>query len=233
MTRATSADDPSPASEGPARLAPVLTGPAPSGREVERDWVDALRSSGPERDAALRDLHALLVAAARHQVGRMRGQLPHLGARSLEDLAQGAADDALTTLLAKLGTFEGRSRFTTWAYKFAIFQTANEVRRHAWSAREVELRDDDVTTPGPEEIAEATDLAEAVRAAMQVALTGYQRRIAVALLVDGVPIDVLAQRLGTTRGALYKTLHVARTRLRAHLVTSGRLQPEAATGGPS
>ena len=87
----------------------------------------------------------------------------------------------------------------------------HEVRRQAWSVREVELRDDapDSTIPGPEAIAEAKDLAQAVRLAMHVALTGYQRRIAVAVLVDDVPIDVLADRLGTTRGALYKTLHVA------------------------
>ena len=136
----------------------------------------------------------------------MRGLVPALGPGSLEDLANCAADDALTILLGKVGTFPGRSRFTTWAYKFAILQAANEVRRQAWSVREVELRDDapDSRIPGPEAIAEATDLAQAVRLAMHVALTGYQRRIAIALLVDEVPIDVLADRLGTTRGALYK-----------------------------
>ena len=77
--------------------------------------------------------------------------------------------------------------------------------------------------PGPEQQAEATDLARAVAAAMRVALTPYQRRIAVALLVDAVPIDVLADRLGTTRGALYKALHEARGRLRAHLGATGHL----------
>ncbi len=200
---------------------------------LERDWLAELGSVGAEREAALRDLHRLLVSAARHQVWRMRAQLPHLGPGPLEDLAQCAADDALTALLGKLDTFEGRSRFTTWAYKFAILQAANEIRRHAWSSREVELRDEDggSTLVTPEAIAEAADLAGAVRLAMQVALTSYQRRIAVALLVDEVPIDVLADRLGTTRGALYKTLHVARCRLRSHLVASGHLPADPTPRG--
>ena len=214
---------------------PIALAPDEGDAPTERDWLTALGSTGPDREVALRDLHRLLVGAARHQVWRMRGLLPALGAESLEDLANCAADDALTVLLSKIGTFQGRSRFTTWAYKFAILQAANEVRRQAWSAREVELRDDapDSTVPGPEAVAEATDLARAVRLAMHVALTGYQRRIAVALLVDEVPIDVLADRLGTTRGALYKTLHVARSRLRAHLVASGHLQPNPTPRGAS
>ena len=202
-------------------------------RAIERDWVGELGSSGAVRESALRDLHRLLVSAARHQVWRMRPQLPHLGPGPLEDVAQCAADDALTILLTKLQTFEGRSRFTTWAYKFAILQTANEVRRQAWSSREVELRDEDggTTLRGPEAVAEAADLADAVRRAMRVALTSYQRRIALALLVDEVPIDVLAERLGTTRGALYKTLHVARSRLRTHLMASGLLPPATTPRG--
>ncbi|HKX67770.1 MAG TPA: sigma-70 family RNA polymerase sigma factor [Intrasporangium sp.] len=214
---------------------PITLAPDETSAPVERDWLTTLASTGRDRDVALRDLHRLLLGAARHQVWRMRGLLPALGPESLEDLANCAADDALTILLGKVGTFQGRSRFTTWAYKFAILQAANEVRRQAWSVREVELRDDapDSRGAGPEAIAEATDLAQAVRLAMHVALTGYQRRIAIALLVDEVPIDVLADRLGTTRGALYKTLHVARSRIRAHLIASGHLQPNPTSRGVS
>jgi RNA polymerase sigma-70 factor (ECF subfamily) len=101
------------------------------------------------------------------------------------------------------------------------------VRRRAWSGREVALEDLDLrrgdAAAGPPEHAEAADLAAAVGRAMVEVLTPYQRRIAVALLVDGVPIDVLAERLATTRGALYKTLHVARSRLREQLVATGYL----------
>jgi RNA polymerase sigma-70 factor (ECF subfamily) len=202
-----------------------------------------LATPGPDRDRALRELHALMVRGCRHQVFRMRGMLPGFDARACDDLALAAADDAVVALLGKLHTFEGRSRFTTWAYKFAILQAATEVRRQAWARREVPLEDPatvhwsgapaDRTFASPAEVAEASELAAEVGRALDVALTAYQRRIAVALLVDEVPIDVLADRLGTTRGALYKTLHVARSRLRAHLVSSGLLEaPQERAGGP-
>jgi RNA polymerase sigma-70 factor (ECF subfamily) len=205
--------------------------PRPVPRPVSRDWVADLTATGPRRDEALRELHSFVLKAARHQVWHLRGQLPHAGAATLEGVAECAADDALVDVLAKLDTFEGRSRFTTWAYKFGILHAANEVRRQAWATREVCLPDDATwvdAAPGPEHHAEAADLAAAVASALAVALTPYQRRIAVALLVDHVPIDVLAERLGTTRGALYKTLHVARSRIRDHLTATGHLTP--ATG---
>lgn len=207
---------------------PPEGGPAPAAGPAGqyRDWVAELTGHAAERDAALAELHELMLRAARHQVARMRSMLPGLDARSCQDLATAAADDAMVACLAKLHTFEGRSRFTTWAYKFAVLQTATEVRRQAWAFREVTLDD---AAPwrspgaGPDQVAEARDLATAVAHALDVALTSHQRRVAIALLVDQVPIDVLAERLGTTRGALYKTLHDVRCRLRAHLVTTGHL----------
>jgi RNA polymerase sigma-70 factor (ECF subfamily) len=190
------------------------------------DWIAALALPGPQQDHALGRLHALMLRAARHQVRRMRGMLHGAGETTLEELAHSAADEAMAVLLTKLHTFQGRSRFTTWAYKFAILQAATEVRRRSWADREVSLDDAPVvwdSAPGPEQHAEAADLARAVATAMQVALTPYQRRIATALVIDQVPIDVLAGRLGTTRGALYKALHQARGRLRAQLCETGHL----------
>jgi RNA polymerase sigma-70 factor (ECF subfamily) len=200
-----------------------------------RDWVVALADPGRERDEALRDLHRFMVRAARHQVWRMQPMLGGAGHDIREELANQAADDALAALLAKVHTFQGRSRFTTWAYKFAILQAATEVRRYAWRDREISLDDAEVLPDGragPEQHAEAADLAGAVSRAMVVALTRYQRQIAVALLVDQVPIDVLADRLGTTRGALYKTLHDVRTRLRRHLAGTGHLPSATEVGAP-
>jgi RNA polymerase sigma-70 factor, ECF subfamily len=203
----------------------------PSATEEPEDWVTALRSVGAVQDAALRRLHGLMVAAARRRVWQMRSMLPGAGAERFDELANSAADDALAALLGKLDSFEGRSRFTTWAYKFAILQASVEVRRQAWAGREIELEAVGIRVdagPSPAEQAEAADLVVAVGVALDVALTPYQRRIAVALLIDHVPIDVLAERLGTSRGALYKTLHQARTRLRAHLTASGHLEPTTA-----
>jgi RNA polymerase sigma-70 factor (ECF subfamily) len=207
---------------------------SPVGRADEpADWVAALTSSGPDQVVAMRQLHRLMLRAAAHQVSRMRGALPVASPELVDVIVNQAADEAMTALLGKLHTFEGRSRFTTWAFKFAILQAASDVRRVQWQHREVELRDLDVARLAasehlnPEKRAEGTDIAAAVVDALHTALTSHQRRVAIALLVDGVPIDVLAERLGTTRGALYKTLHDVRTRLRAELTARGYLLPSS------
>jgi RNA polymerase sigma-70 factor (ECF subfamily) len=140
----------------------------------------------------------------------------------------------MVAVLSKLATFEGRSRFTTWAHKFAVLQAAVELRRQAWSRREVPL---DAAPPlveprpSPDQYAEGAEFAAAARDAIDRALTPHQRRIALALIVDEVPIDVLAERLGTNRNALYKTLHDARARLRAHLADQGYDAPATRSRG--
>jgi RNA polymerase sigma-70 factor (ECF subfamily) len=154
-----------------------------------------------------------------------------VGAAQVEDVITLAGDEAMVAVLGKLSTFEGRSRFTTWAYKFAVLQAAVELRRQAWSHREVPL---DAAPPlvevrpTPDQYAEGAELATVVRGAIDHVLTPHQRRIALALIVDEVPIDVLAERLGTNRNSLYKTLHDARSRLRAHLAPRGL--PDAFSG---
>jgi RNA polymerase sigma-70 factor (ECF subfamily) len=188
------------------------------------DWIAELTADGPVRDDALRRLHALLLRGARFQVSRMSGLRAAVGAAQVEDIVQLAADDAMVAVLGKLATFEGRSRFTTWAYKFAVLQAAVELRRQAWSHREVPL---DAAPPlveqrpSPDQYAEGAELAGVVRDAIDRVLTPHQRRIALALIVDEIPIDVLADRMGTNRNALYKTLHDARSRLRDHLAGQG------------
>ncbi|WP_330865802.1 sigma-70 family RNA polymerase sigma factor [Nocardioides sp.] len=189
-------------------------------------WPTDLTDDGPAGQQALARLREHLLRAARHQVWRLRDQLPGAGSGDLEDLAQQAANDALVAVLRQLGTFQGRSRFTTWAYKFGILHAGVAVRREAWRHREVPLPDALTvvdTTPSPAAISEATQLARAVAAAIATDLTPHQRRVVLALLVEEVPIDVLADRLGSTRNALYKTLHDARQRLRAALADSGHL----------
>jgi RNA polymerase sigma-70 factor (ECF subfamily) len=201
-----------------------------------RDWVAALTTPGADQTAAMRQLHRLMVRAAAHQVWRLRSALPDASPAAVDDIVNQAADEAMTSLLGKLHTFEGRSRFTTWAFKFAIVQAGTDVRRLQWQHRQVELGDLDVPATGvdgPEEQAEASDLARAVADAMRRRLTPYQRRIAVALLVEQVPIDVLADRLGTTRGALYKTVHDVRCRLRDELTVTGYLDAPPPPGGPA
>ncbi len=191
--------------------------------EMSARWLSSLRSTGAERDQAIQELHALLLRAARFEVARRASAL---SARDRDDLAVQAADDALMHVLDKLDTFEGRSRFTTWVYKFAIYEAGVKARRRNWQGREVTLEaaawsllpDSD---SGPAAAAEVRELMHALEDGILTALTAHQRNVLVALAVTGVPIDVLAERLGTTRGALYKTLHDARRKLRGHLSNQG------------
>jgi RNA polymerase sigma-70 factor (ECF subfamily) len=189
---------------------------------LEEPTLEALRAGGAVREDAVRSLHALLLRAARFELSRRRAALSHVRGEDLEDIAMQAADDALMAVLAKLDDYRGASRFTTWAYKFALLEAGVKLRRRAWQEREVVLAADswpaiaDRSSPVHEQL-ERAELLGAVRDAMAEALTPHQREVFVALVLNGVPIDVLAERLGTTRGALYKTLHDARRKLRREL----------------
>ena len=211
---------------------PVSPGVAASLDEESRDWLRDLRSEGPVRDEAIARLHALLLRAARFEVARRRSLMPHLRGDDLDDVAYQAADDALMSVLRRLDDFRGASRFTTWVYKFALLEAAVKLRKRAWQGREVPLEPETwnvfaTADAGPEGEVEQRELLHAVEDGIATALTPHQRQVLVALAVNGVPIDVLADRLDSTRGALYKTLHDARRKLRRHLEECGHaLEPE-------
>jgi RNA polymerase sigma-70 factor (ECF subfamily) len=201
---------------------------APVGADREsRIWLERLRATGAERDAALAQLHALLLRAARFEVGRRHATSGYLRGGDREDLAEQSADDALVAILGKLDNFRGESQFTTWAYKFALNEAAVKVRKRAWQGREIPLRPEtwpliaDDRHRTPERGAETAELLAAVQEGIERELSAHQREVLVAITLDGVPIDVLAERLNTTRGAIYKTVHDARQRLRAGLAARG------------
>lgn len=207
-------------------LPEIPAGPARMDRESGL-WLGRLRVVGPERDATLTQLHALLLRAARFEVGRRHAGSAHLRGSDQDDLAQQSADDALVAILGKLDDFRGESRFTTWAYKFALYEAAAKVRKRAWQGREIPLEaetwpliaDDHQSTP--EQGAETAELLAAVQDGIESQLTRHQREVLVAIALNDVPIDVLAERLNTTRGALYKTIHDARQKLRTALAAQG------------
>jgi RNA polymerase sigma-70 factor (ECF subfamily) len=191
-----------------------------------REWLRSLRSSGREHEEVVARLHALLLRAARFECARRRPTMPHLRGNDLDDVANQAADDALVSILARLDRFRGDSRFTTWAYKFALLEAAVKLRRRAWQGREIPLEPETwslFSSAGiePDESAEQSELLGTLQQAISEVLTPHQRRVLVALALNGVPIDVLAERLNTSRGALYKTLHDARRKLRGHLEDLG------------
>jgi len=196
-----------------------------------REWLESLKSSGARRDDAVARLHAILVRAARFEIARRRPGLPHLRGDDLDDIANEAADDALMSVLRRLDDFRGASRFTTWAYKFALLETAVKLRKRAWQGRELPLEPESWTlfaSTGlqPDAAAEQGAVLAALQEAINDVLTPHQRRVLIALALNGVPIDVLADRLNTNRNALYKTLHDARRKLRKHL-DEQQLSPDA------
>jgi RNA polymerase sigma-70 factor (ECF subfamily) len=182
-------------------------------------WVDRLRPGAERREEAIAELYELLLRAARFEIARR-------GAGDADDLAVQAADDALLAVLAKLDDFRGASRFTTWAYKFALLEAGVKLRRRAWQNREVVLEPESWPSfadprASAARQAEGAELLRALQRAVRETLTPHQRDVFVGLALNEVPIDVLSERLGTSRGALYKTLHDARRKLRAELAAAG------------
>jgi RNA polymerase sigma-70 factor, ECF subfamily len=171
-------------------------------------------------------LHGLFVRVAAYELSRRRGQLGAISGPEFDDLAHQAADDALVNVLAKLGEFRGLSRFTTWAYKFVVFEVSGKVARHAWrrvppSRHEFVFEQvPDSLAPRPGDRLEQREQLEALSVAIGE-LTARQREVFVAIALNDVPIDVLALQLGASRNAIYKNLFDARRNLRARMAAAG------------
>ena len=192
----------------------------------DRAWLEALRGTGPGREEAAERLHALLLRAARFELARRRGMLHGIRGESLDDLAVQSADDALSAILVKLDQYRFESRFTTWAYKFAILEAAVRARRRAWQERELPVEPETWNAFSsarfdPEATVATADRLRLVIDAIRTELSPHQREVLTEVVLADVPIDVLAERLNTTRGALYKTLHDARQKLRRAVEVNG------------
>ena len=191
-------------------------------------WVQGLSASGPAHDETVTRLHDLLVRVARAEVSRRRGQLP-IDGPELDDLAAQAAADAVVAVVAKVGQFRGDSRFTTWACKFAIFEVSTKMGRHFWQRPPVAMESEDWDRLpdrfglDPARVAEWRDVVAALQRAVSEELTDHQRRVFVAIVLNGVGLDALVAELDSSRNAIYKTLFDARRKLRAALVTHGYL----------
>jgi RNA polymerase sigma-70 factor (ECF subfamily) len=197
------------------------------------EWVRALAGAGPRREAALARLHELLVRIARAEVRRRSPRLRITGPE-LEDLAYQAAADAMVAITGKIGQFRGESRFTTWAYKFVVFDVSAKIGRHFWTHPSVPLDAEDWDRlPGrfgfePAQEAEWRDLLAALRRAVDEELTARQRAVFVAIVLNDVPLDTLVIELASNRNAIYKTLFDARRKLRATLAANGYLDEDSA-----
>lgn len=190
------------------------------------EWLGELQGNGRAREQAIARLHALLLRVARGVASRCRGTLPDRTIEDADDLCIQAVNDTVMAVLSKLDTYRGTARFTTWACKFAIVETSSRLRRHAWRQRRVELdetiwdRLSDTALPVLQRL-ENDQVAVALHRAIDDHLTEKQRLIFESVAMNDVPIDVLAERLETSRGAIYKTLHDARANLRRALIEAG------------
>jgi RNA polymerase sigma-70 factor (ECF subfamily) len=202
-----------------------LTVPAGLDPDSER-WVRQLKPGHPRHDQTVSRLHELLRRVACCELSRRRHQLGSVSGPEFDDLSQQAADDALVNILRKLDEFRGLSRFTTWAYKFVMFEVSAKVARHAWRRQAPHLDElaweqlPDPLASRPEDRLEQRAQIDALSAAIGE-LTPRQREVFVAIALNGVPIDVLAVKLGTNRNAIYKNLFDARRRLRARMAAAG------------
>ncbi len=183
------------------------------------EWLRVLAAAGRERETGLARLHALLLRIAGPE---------------LDDLAYQAAADALVAITGKLAQFRGDSRFTTWAYKFVIFEVSSKIGRHFWRTPGVRLDAEDWDRLpdrfgfSPAQESEWRDLLAALRRAVDAELTPRQREVFVALVLNQIPLDALAARLDSNRNALYKTLFDARRKVRAALAANGYLDEHTA-----
>jgi RNA polymerase sigma-70 factor, ECF subfamily len=183
-------------------------------------WLSALQSGGRARAEAVFRLRSLLVAAARFEASRRPRDMTDLGDEELDDIVSKAADEALDSVLNSLKKCDGKRRFTTWACKFAVAEVSARLRRRAWQGR---------TLPSEGECwsfaakhGDAQKLNQLRRVAEE--MLGDGERQALFLTLGNVPIDVIADRLGTTRGTVYHTLQRAHKKLSA-----GRLDSEGAS----
>jgi len=192
------------------------------------EWLGALRGSGLEHQQAIEELGETLKRGLRYALssyGKVR-------AEDIDDFAQ----DAVLRVLDKLGTFQGRSRFTTWAHKVAVHIALSELRRRRWrdvpllppkelsfnQEAPVDVRDED---EGPEERTIRREMMRLVSEAIDNDLTDRQRQAMVAIVMQGMPLGEVAAHMDTNANALYKLLHDARKRLKRRLTEAG-MPPE-------
>lgn len=201
-------------------------------------WLAELRAEPPEQTQAINDLRERLKRSIFYYLSRERSDLSDLATQEIDQMAQDIAQDAVLRVLDNLDSFRGASKFTTWATKIAIRMAISDLRRAHYKDYSL----DDLTIggelmpslsdaqpaptqgtrpPNPESATERDDVLEKIGLAIDEALTERQRAALVAIAIDGVPMEIVAERLDTNRNALYKLLHDGRKKLRAHLEAQG------------
>ncbi len=201
---------------------------------TNEQWLEELTGPPEVQDAALDALRTRLQRGIFYYLSRERSDLMNLSMQEINQMAEDLAQDATLRVMENLDSFRGDSRFTTWATKIAVRVAISDLRR----ARYKDFSLDDMTaegemlpvssntttnstTPNPENAAERQDVMAKIQQALDEALTERQHRALVAVALNGVPMDIVAEQMGTNRNALYKLIHDARRKLRSHLEAQG------------
>jgi RNA polymerase sigma-70 factor, ECF subfamily len=201
---------------------------------TNEEWLEGLRSSGVVQEAAIADLRNLLLRTVLFFFSRNLGDFERLARDEILQLAEDYAQEALIAVMNHLSDFRGDSKFTTWAYKFAINIALMTARRERWkgiSLDHLSLTEDGSlfkwavrdksSGPTPDQSAMQSEISENIREVIEQDLTDKQRRVLTMMVFHEVPMDEVAQRLGTNRNAIYKMLHDARRKLKNRLQARG------------
>jgi len=201
---------------------------------TNEQWIAALSENGqPAQSDALADLRRRLQRSIYFYLSQDRSDLRGLAAQELAQMAEDLAQDATLRVIDNLGKFRGESRFTTWATKIAIRLAISDLRRSRYKDFSLDelTADGDLlpmptrlasaASPTPEKVAERDDVLEKIELALKEALTERQYQALVAVAIKGIPMDILAERMGSNRNALYKLIHDARRKLKTHLEAQG------------
>lgn len=197
-------------------------------------WLDDLRSSGAPQEAAIADLRELLLRAALYFFSRNLGDFAGLSRDEVLQRAEDCAQDALISVLDHLGDFRGDSKFSTWAYKFAINIAMTTSRRERWKGVSLDelaasgegefyewVARDQSDGIAPEQSALRSELRAVIREVIERDLSDKQRYVLVLMVFRGVPLDEVVRHLDSNRNAVYKLLHDARRKIKSSLEARG------------
>ncbi|MEO8606935.1 MAG: sigma-70 family RNA polymerase sigma factor [Chloroflexota bacterium] len=201
---------------------------------TNEQWLAELTGPPDIQASAIEDLRQRLQRGIFYYLSRERSDLSHLSNQEITQMAEDLAQDATLRVMENMDSFRGDSRFTTWATKIAVRVAISDLRR----ARYKDFSLDDLTAdgdllpasatgvnstpiPNPEDATERADVMVKISKALEEVLTERQYQALSAVALQGVPLDIVAERMGTNRNALYKLLHDARRKLRAYLETQG------------
>lgn len=215
-------------------------------RRTNEQWLQSLKEPGEQQIEATEELRDYLMRAILVYLHKHRGDLANWSSSNIRHFAEDMAQEALLAIRQKLDTFRGDSKFTTWAYRFAINITAGELRRSRYrdlsleSVQEQEtlfLNDvfRDTRNVGPGVAAERQAFIDLLSHIIREELTERQRLAILAVHFQGRSMQEVAEKMGINRNALYKLLHDARKRIKSQLqaryISSGDVlalfEPEA------